>query len=207
MDSKTSEFKVRLEEQISTLERETSVEFVPVFLESSSDYTGTRCFTAALAAVAALAALRGFELNLNQWLESLVLFAVGLPFFFLIHRVPGFARCIPGPFKRKAVETAAREIFIEEEVFATRERSGVLILVSLFEHAVYVLADKGVQAKAAPEAWAQLGTLLADDFDHKQPGASFFQALSALTEKLKGDFPPSPENPNELSDHLRRPKR
>lgn len=47
----------------------------------------------------------------------------------------------------------AREAFLEKEVFRTRDRTGILLYVSLFEHEVVVLGDAGINAKVGAGEW------------------------------------------------------
>lgn len=47
----------------------------------------------------------------------------------------------------------AEAAFLDEEVFATRERTGILILVALFEHQVVVLGDAGIDRAVPDGAW------------------------------------------------------
>ena len=54
------------------------------------------------------------------------------------------------------VGRAARGAFLDHEVFATRDRSGVLIFLSLLEHRVVVLADSGIDERVAPGEWSAI---------------------------------------------------
>lgn len=53
---------------------------------------------------------------------------------------------------RQRAETA----FLEEEVFSTRDRTGILIFVALFEHRVVVLGDAGINRVVPDGAWEQV---------------------------------------------------
>jgi putative membrane protein len=205
MTTITDAFKQRLQERIADLERETSVEFVPVFLDRSADYRSVSAGLLLLACGLAYG-LTHFALGLPYGAQLAVFAAVALGGYLLLDRTEVWSRCVPASVRHAAVEDAAYRHFLSEEVFATRARSGVLILVSAFEQAVFVLADKGLQAAVPAETWAELGADLARDFDRHQPGESFFKALDELTKRLKSQFPPCSDNPNELGDHLRGPK-
>ena len=52
------------------------------------------------------------------------------------------------------VERAARSAFLDHEVFATRDRSGVLLFLSLLERRVVVLGDSGIDAVVEPAEWS-----------------------------------------------------
>src|SRR5918993_69777 len=47
----------------------------------------------------------------------------------------------------------AENAFLEEEVFNTRQRTGIMIFVSFFEHEVIVMADKGISKIVDQKQW------------------------------------------------------
>lgn len=54
------------------------------------------------------------------------------------------------------VHRRALQAFLTEEVFNTRDRTGILLFVSLREHRIEVLGDTGINAQVPPEAWADV---------------------------------------------------
>lgn len=52
----------------------------------------------------------------------------------------------------------ARSLFLERELFRTRQRTGVLLLVSRFEHAVVILPDTAIRSRVSE---AELGRIIA----------------------------------------------
>ncbi len=75
-----------------------------------------------------------------------------------------FAALVPGLERRlisdqdleRRVRVRAAAAFLEEEVFDTRERTGVLILIALFEHRAVILADSGIHGNVEPDVWSGL---------------------------------------------------
>lgn len=68
--------------------------------------------------------------------------------------IPPLARC----FLRKSraeieVRQQAQSLFLQHELFATRDRCGVLILVSEFEREIVILPDTGVSARLPQAAF------------------------------------------------------
>ena len=49
---------------------------------------------------------------------------------------------VPAEALAARVHQRATQAFVEEDVFRTRDRTGILIFISLFEHRVVVLADR-----------------------------------------------------------------
>ena len=60
------------------------------------------------------------------------------------------------------VHRRATLAFVEEEVFDTRDRTGILLFVSLFEHRIEVLGDAGINAKVQQEEWFEVVDLIRD---------------------------------------------
>jgi len=63
---------------------------------------------------------------------------------------------IPADRLIESVHARAQQAFLENEVFRTRERTGILIFVSLFEHRVEVVGDAGINAKVDADDWADV---------------------------------------------------
>ncbi|NJL28397.1 MAG: hypothetical protein HC897_11170, partial [Thermoanaerobaculia bacterium] len=61
----------------------------------------------------------------------------------------------------RRVEARAAEAFAKKRSFVTRERTGILIFLAMFERRVTVLADSGINARVEPGEWDALATKLA----------------------------------------------
>lgn len=55
-----------------------------------------------------------------------------------------------------ATRQRAENAFLEEEVFNTRHRTGIMIFISFFEHEVIVLADRGISKVVEQKIWDKL---------------------------------------------------
>lgn len=107
---------------------------------------------------------------------------------------------LPG-LKRERVRQRAREQFIAKNLHATRERTGVLIYVSFDEHMAELIADEGIAAKVAPDAWEAPMAALIEGLKRGHPAAGFAAAIGACADLLAAEFPCRPgDNPNELAD-------
>ncbi len=66
---------------------------------------------------------------------------------------PSFARLFLSPHRAEVeVRQYAQSLFLERELFATRGRTGVLLLVSMFERQVVLLPDTGLEPRLSEEA-------------------------------------------------------
>jgi putative membrane protein len=150
----------RIEEAVHRAEAETRGELVVAAVPSSGDYPGTAWIGACLGALVALSAAVVYHLLGEAW-------GFGSPFWTLLaagagavvgHLAAGRSDLLkrhltPDEVLDRQVDLAARAAFLEHEVFATRDRSGVLLFLSLLEHRVVVLADSGVEAVVEPGEW------------------------------------------------------
>ena len=199
---KTEDFK-NIENQVNELEKLSSIEFVPVFAKQSESY----CLIRFLWAIA-FALSSAYSLN-QLWISPMLFYGIpiGVGFFvyFFIFKVPFlFDLFTLDRSVLRSIERAAKEEFLKHEVFATQDRTGVLIYISNLERKVYVFADKGLATKTKDSEWTELGAELAKTLgDSKNVAHTFSQALTQISKKHAADFPPKSENPNELENKPR----
>lgn len=67
--------------------------------------------------------------------------------------------------------------FMEEEVFATRDRTGILIFVALFEHQVVVLGDAGINRVVPDGAWERVVSDVVDGIRAGRPVEALIAAI------------------------------
>lgn len=153
----------RIEAAVRDAEARSRGEIVVVAAPASGDYPGAAWTGACLGSLAALLAL-----VLVHWLGDL--WGAGSPFWALLAALGGAGvgylatgssaalkrLLLPDPVLVRQVDLAARAAFVDHEVFATRDRSGVLLYLSLLEHRVVVLADSGVEACVHPGEWDEI---------------------------------------------------
>lgn len=164
-------------------ERRTSGELVVYVVESCDPHPeaasrGALYGGAAGAAVGAIAMLWFGGWGSHDYLWVLIGLQVGLLIGWLGSRVDDIARrLIPDDALQSRAEGRAAEAFIEERVFATEGRTGVLIFVALFEHRVIVVADDGIREKVGEEAWDHVADDLAGGIRDGAPAAALIDAV------------------------------
>ena len=144
----------RIQQAVAEAEQRTSGEIVPYVVPRSDTYEGIVWKGAGIAAAPG-AGLYGCDIPVLRRMGT------GVAPYGLGNRYAG-AGCRHGrrsvsafapPIGRmlagsasltRAVHRRAMKAFVEEEVFATRERTGVLIFISLWEHRIEVLGDAGI---------------------------------------------------------------
>ena len=146
----------------------------------------------AAAEAAARAALVG-ALLLQAALFTLVAILVSLP--------PVRLALTPRSLKRHEVKRRAGEIFLSKNLHLTRERTGVLIFVSLAERMAEIIADEGIAAHVESHVWDRAMAALAEGLKRGEPAAGFAGAIGLCADVLAERFPANPtDNPNELPD-------
>jgi putative membrane protein len=87
-------------------------------------------------------------------------------------------------------------------VFATADRTGVLIFVALFEHRVLVLADDGIRARVPADAWDGVAADVARGIRSGAPAPALVDAVGRCAQLLTEHGVPA-NLTNELSNEPR----
>jgi len=109
---------------------------------------------------------------------------------------------IPGKIQAALVRRAALAQFIALGLNQTRDRTGVLLYVSLPFHQAEVLADAGIWEAAPHESWDDVVALLVDGLKRGSAAEGFVAAVGRTGEILGAHLPPRPDDRNELPDDL-----
>jgi putative membrane protein len=146
--------------RIAEIEKRTNSQIVLAVIERSDSYTELPWKAFALGA--SVAGLLFFILNLLliYWISHTVVLiavaatlSVGVVFSLLAVFVPGFAKLFLSAHRaEEEVRQYAESLFLARELFATSKRTGILLLVSLFERQVILLPDKGISNRLTMDA-------------------------------------------------------
>lgn len=98
----------------------------------------------------------------------------------------------------------ALSIFRKLNVWDTEQNNGVLIYLLLAEHAIEVVADRGLHQRATPHLWQDMTLRMQTAFQQGQFEDGLTQALGEVSALLVEHFSiqPGQKNPNELPDSL-----
>jgi putative membrane protein len=112
-------------------------------------------------------------------------------------------RLTPRGMKRDRVRRRAAEQFVAKNLHLTRERTGVLIFVSLGERMAELIADEGIAEHVEPHVWDRAMAALTAGLKRGEPGAGFAAAIGLCADVLAARFPAKEgDNPNELPDSV-----
>ncbi len=120
----------------------------------------------------------------------------------IIVSIPSVRRALtPRGLKRDRVRRRAAEQFLAKNLHLTRDRTGVLIFVSLGERMAELLADEGIAAHVEQHVWDRAMAALLEGLRRGHPAAGYAAAIGLCADVLAERFPPQPgDNPNELPD-------
>ena len=109
----------------------------------------------------------------------------------------------PSTFKEKVTQRA-EQAFLQEEVFNTTDRIGILIFISELEREVIVLADQGINEKVNSETWLSIVAILINGMKSKKSAEGIVKAINECERiLLEHHFTNREKNSNELNDELR----
>jgi len=115
-----------------------------------------------------------------------------------------FARLfLPRARRRAEVLQYAQATFLEAQLQATKRRDGILLLVSLFEHEVVVLADRGVSSATGPETLQPVVAAITAQLARGNLKDALLDGLARLEATLlAGGVRAQPGEVNELPDEV-----
>ena len=96
----------------------------------------------------------------------------------------------------------ALDVFAEQHVGDTAHNSGVLVYLLLADHAVEILADRGLHPKGA-DFWPQAVECFRQAFASDQTTAGCVAAIHQIGDFLRLHFPAQGDNPDELPNPVR----
>jgi putative membrane protein len=161
-----------LERRIAAAEKRTGAQIVLAVIERSDSYAEIPWKAFALGVSVAGLLVFTFDLLFSRWCsETIVLISVvtmliaGILTALLSLYIPKFARFFLVTHRAEVeVRQNAESLFLSHELFATRRKTGILLLISLFERRIVLLPDKGfsrrLNQKAMQKVIAQMRPFL-----------------------------------------------
>jgi putative membrane protein len=195
--------KKALTAAIQQIEARSSAEVVIVVRRRSAPAWGAALVALAVAALATLAVelFAPWTFDLIWILIDPVL--VGAACAVAALRVPWLARHLSlRRAQRRSAEVAARVAFFDKGIRRTRDRTGILVYVSLVEREAVVLADDGVMRAVPPEEWAKALETLAATVGEGATAESLASHIAALGDVLEPALPRRADDVNELPDEV-----
>ncbi|MBK5277914.1 MAG: hypothetical protein JJE09_03515 [Bacteroidia bacterium] len=203
----------RIKTAVREAESKISGEIVPVFVEKSGIYSLATYRAAVFGALAVFVVI----VFLDRYVPSFAIYDRDPLLIFVFVALGGLAGALKAhfinPIKRmmlsqvhldQSTRKRAENAFLEEEVFNTRQRTGIMIFVSFFEHEVIVMADKGISKVVDQSVWDGLVRGIITNIKDGKIVEGMEGAIRKCGEiLLEKGFVIDPDDANELKDDLR----
>ncbi|MFA7535707.1 MAG: TPM domain-containing protein [Desulfuromonadales bacterium] len=195
----TDEEKARIEAAVRAAEMRTSGEIVPMVVNASFDYPRAELIGAGFFAMGGAALLTWAFGHDSQWVFIPLFLLLFLPCKGLLAFFPALKRrLIPEAEIIAEVEERALVAFVENGVHHTRDATGILILISLMEHRVHVLADRGINAAVPPHTWDEIVHMVTAGIHSGQTADALCAAIARCGDLLAEQFPRKKDDTDEL---------
>jgi len=97
----------------------------------------------------------------------------------------------------------AKKVFIKNQMHLTENRNGVLFYFAVISKKLAIIGDIGIYQKVSPELWNHLTQKLISALKHNNHKAeTLCECILIIGSELAKYFPPSIDNPNELSNEI-----
>jgi len=196
----TKEDRAAIAAAIRAAEQRTSGQIVCVLMRSSSEYFYVPVLWAALLALITPWPLIMLTLWSVQriFLLQVVVFAAAVT---LLSWPRLRIALVPRAVRRARAHRAAVEQFFARGLTATRDRTGVLIFVSLAERYARIIADEGIAAKVNNREWQEAIDALTAHMRDGRIAQGFIAAIERCGTVLAAHAPPSGAG-DELPDRI-----
>lgn len=201
----------RIRQAVHAAEQQTSAEIVPMIVSRSGLYRDAQHWAGLIAALTTLALLLTIEASWFPWgwhasNAAWLVLAVTLAYLggTWIGTWPPVIRLLTSPNRlRHKVALRAERAFAQQAISQTRERTGVLIMLSIFERQIYVLPDRSLAGLVPGERWKQVVQAAVECLRSGDIAAGLSNAIAACGVVLADACPARPgDNPNELPDQV-----
>jgi putative membrane protein len=204
-----------IEAAVREAEAATGGEIVPYVVDAADAYPGAPWTAAALGAVVAPAVAATVYWLGGLWGTAWPLWMTGPPvvgatlgYLAALVAAPLRRWMVPPAVRARRVEQRAAAAFVEEEVFATHERTGILLFVALFERHLVVLADAGIHRRVPPGVWEEVVSRAVAGMRAGAPGRALAEAVHRCGAILaEHGVARRPDDRDELDNRLRREER
>lgn len=207
----------KISSAVKEAESKTSGEIATAIIKESYNYAIYELLFAVIVGFIYFVVMMFFVGSIESWLQSLfwdyhighLLIFYGfstfliIAIFYFLGNISTIDRLIVSKknMQQKVKERALRH-FMESGVYNTKDRTGILIFISILEKRVELLADSGINEKIPPEKWQSIVDNIIEGIKKKNVTSHLIESINECGELLAQHFPIQPDDINELSDEI-----
>jgi putative membrane protein len=197
----------RIKKAVEEAEKYTSGEIVPMVVSRSyhypmSDVIGGVVFALPLSLI--MTYFIGGWLwigHYNMWLFLGIITVLFILCQQITKRTDGLKRLFISDREiEEEVEEAALTGFFREGLYRTRDETGILIFISVFERRVWVLADRGINEKVKQGQWDEIVGMIIEGIKNNDQTNAICKAIEEVGRVLKEHFPVKADDRDELQN-------
>lgn len=207
----------QINDAVEKAEKVTSGEIVPVLATQSDAYDRGLFLCALMVGLLGTAAVCAvwFLLYLGDVTELVgweaPIFAVFpvqviaiLTGYHLAAALPGLHRTfLSRAYLQQSVDRAAKRAFRQFHLAGTKDATGIMVYVSIFERMVVVLADHSISKQHDQSTWDDVRNKITSGLADGNGAQGISSAIEECGKILAHDFPIQADDTNELPNHLR----
>ena len=207
----------KISSAVKNAESKTSGEIVTAMIKESYDYAIYELMFAVIIGFLYFVIMMFFVGNIEQLLQEkfwdysvnyLVMFYgfstfIVITIFYFIGNISRIDRLIvPKKLRNRKVQERATRYFMESGVYNTKDRTGILIFISIMERRVELLADSGINELISPEKWQNIVDNIIKGIRQKEIANHLVESISDCGNLLAEHFPIQTDDKNELTDDI-----
>jgi putative membrane protein len=202
--------RAQLDQRVTEAEKRTKAQIVLAVIKRSDTYAELpwKAFAMGVSVAGLLVII--LDLFTQTWNSNSMVhiavaatLAVGAIFALLTVFVPGFARLFLSANRAEVeVRQYADSIFLSRELFATDKRTGILLLISLFERRVVILPDKGLSNRLSKDAMRDVIAAMSTYLRRTETSRAMEEGLERLCRILEPTANGAEDTKNELPDDI-----
>ncbi|MCD6525982.1 MAG: TPM domain-containing protein [Desulfuromonas sp.] len=186
---------------VATAEGNTSGEIVPLIISSADSYAATTIRYSAFLMMLITVTSLWFVPACPIWAISLIMVGSYLGCGLILTQLPAVLRkLIANDEMDERVNDKAFSLFIHHGLHYTRDATGVLILISLFEKRVQILADRGINEKVSHDQWQHAVDSITKGLHDDNMVPALCDAIDQCGHLLAEHCPRRDDDTNELPD-------
>ncbi|NQT64715.1 MAG: TPM domain-containing protein [FCB group bacterium] len=218
-----SGFKLRKEDMkkigsaVKKAESKTSGEIATAMIKESYNYAIYELIFAVVIGFVYFIVMMFFTGSIEQFLQGnfwdysvnyMIMFYgfstfIVITLFYFIGNISSIDRLIvPKKILIQKVQERATRYFMESGVYNTKDRTGILIFISILERRVELLADSGINAKIPQEKWQSIVDNIIKGIKQKDIASHLTESINECGDLLVEHFPIQADDKNELTDAI-----
>ena len=202
---------------VKTAESKTSGEIATAMIKESYDYAIYELMFAVIIGFVYFVVMMFFAGSIEQLLQGkfwdysvnyLIMFYgfstfIIIALFYFIGNISSIDRLIvPKKIRLQKVQERATRYFMESGVYNTKDRTGILIFISIMERRVELLADSGINEKISPKKWQNIVDNIIKGIKQNEITAHLVKSINECGDLLAEHFPIQSDDKNELTDDI-----